>query len=105
MNILKDADEDAAEGRKYLPAGVPRADVFGLARRDLGVAGEYVEALHGAGAKPGILEFTALPVALAWATLSRVEDGGRGPRWAARRSTGSRGTCGTRSREARPGPV
>ena len=40
VNILKDSDEDAAEGRRYLPAGVPRADVFALARRDLRVAGD-----------------------------------------------------------------
>jgi farnesyl-diphosphate farnesyltransferase len=78
VNILKDADEDAAEGRRFLPAGVPRADIFALARRDLGEAGEYIEALHGAGAPAGILEFTALPVALAWAALARVEEKGPG---------------------------
>jgi farnesyl-diphosphate farnesyltransferase len=78
VNILKDSAEDAAEGRRYLPADVPRADVFALARRDLGVAGEYVEALHRAGAPGGVLEFTALPVALAWATLARVEEKGPG---------------------------
>ncbi len=78
VNILKDADEDAAEGRRYLPAGVPRADVFALARRDLDVAGEYIETLHRAGAPAGILEFTALPVALAWAALARVEERGPG---------------------------
>lgn len=78
VNILKDSDEDAAEGRRYLPAGVPRADVFALARQDLGVAGEYIQALHGAGAPAGILEFTALPVALAWAALARVEERGPG---------------------------
>ena len=78
VNILKDADEDAAEGRRYLPAGVPRADVFALARRDLGTAGEYIDALRRARAPAGILEFTALPVALAWATLTRVEEAGPG---------------------------
>lgn len=78
VNILKDSADDAAEGRRYLPANVPRADVFALARRDLGVAGEYIEALRGAGAAAGILEFTALPVALAWATLARVEEKGPG---------------------------
>ena len=78
VNILKDADEDAAEGRRYLPTGVPRADVFALARKDLGEAGEYIDALHAAGAPAGILEFTALPVALAWAALARVEERGPG---------------------------
>ena len=78
VNILKDADEDAAEGRRYLPANLPRADVFALARRDLGEAGEYIRALHAAGATAGILEFTALPVALAWAALAKVEERGPG---------------------------
>jgi farnesyl-diphosphate farnesyltransferase len=78
VNILKDADEDAVEGRRYLPASVPRVDVFALARRDLGVAAAYIEALHRAGASAGILEFTALPVALAWAALARVEERGAG---------------------------
>jgi farnesyl-diphosphate farnesyltransferase len=78
VNILKDSDEDAAEGRRYLPQDVPRSEVFALARRDLAAAGEYIDALHGAGAPAGILEFTALPVALAWAALARVEAKGPG---------------------------
>ena len=78
VNILKDAEDDAKEGRRYLPASVPREDVFALARRDLGEAGEYIEALHGAGAPGGIVEFTALPVALAWAALARIEEKGPG---------------------------
>ncbi len=78
VNILKDSEDDAREGRCYLPVSVPRADVFALARRDLGAAGEYIEALHVAGAPAGIVEFTALPVALAWASLARVEEEGPG---------------------------
>ena len=78
VNILKDSEDDAREGRCYLPASVSRADVFALARRDLGAAGEYIEALHGARAPGGIVEFTALPVALAWAALARIEEKGPG---------------------------
>lgn len=78
VNILKDAAEDAAEGRSYLPASVPREEVFALARRDLGAAGEYIEALERVRAPRGILEFTALPVELAWATLDRIEQRGPG---------------------------
>jgi farnesyl-diphosphate farnesyltransferase len=78
VNILKDSADDAREGRHYLPASVPRADVFALARRDLATAGEYIEALHGAGAPAGIVEFTAVPVALAWSALARVEERGPG---------------------------
>jgi farnesyl-diphosphate farnesyltransferase len=78
VNILKDAATDATEGRRYLPAGSDRPSLFGLAREDLGVAGEYVLGLQRAGAPRGIVEFTALPVLLAWATLERVEQSGPG---------------------------
>jgi farnesyl-diphosphate farnesyltransferase len=78
VNILKDAATDATEGRRYLPAGSDRLALFGLARDDLRVAGEYVRTLQDAGAPRGIVEFTALPVLLAWATLDRVEEDGPG---------------------------
>jgi farnesyl-diphosphate farnesyltransferase len=78
VNILKDAAGDAAEGRTYLPAAVPRGEVFCLARQDLVAAGEYIGALERAHAPRGILEFTALPVELAWASLEVIERGGPG---------------------------
>ena len=78
VNILKDAAGDAAEGRTFLPAVVPLREVFALARRDLLVAGEYIGALERAGAPRGILEFTALPVELAWASLEKIERNGPG---------------------------
>jgi farnesyl-diphosphate farnesyltransferase len=78
VNILKDSAVDAEEGRSYLPAAVPRSEVFALARQDLGVAGEYIRALQSAGAPRGLIEFTALPVQLAWAALERVEKHGPG---------------------------
>jgi farnesyl-diphosphate farnesyltransferase len=78
VNILKDAAGDAAEGRSYLPASVPVEEVFVLARRDLCAAAEYIETLERVRAPRGILEFTALPVELAWATLDRIERKGPG---------------------------
>jgi farnesyl-diphosphate farnesyltransferase len=78
VNILKDAAGDAAEGRSYLPAEAPLEEVFSLARHDLRAAGEYIEALERVKAPRGILEFTALPVELAWATLERIEKKGSG---------------------------
>ena len=78
VNILKDAAGDAAEGRTYLPASVPLGEVFDLARRDLVTAGEYIGALERARAPRGILEFTALPVELAWASLEKIERHGPG---------------------------
>ena len=77
VNILKDSAADASEGRRYLPQGVARGEVFALARRDLGAAGEYIAALQSAGAPRGLVEFTALPVLLARATLDQIE--ARGP--------------------------
>jgi farnesyl-diphosphate farnesyltransferase len=78
VNILKDASSDAAEGRIYLPARVAPNEVFALARRDLLVAGEYIGALERARAPRGFLEFTVLPVELAWATLDKIETEGPG---------------------------
>ena len=77
-NILKDADEDAGEGRHFLPESVPRAELFALARQDLDAARRYVGTLREAGAPPGLLAFTALPVRLAAQTLREVERRGAG---------------------------
>ena len=78
VNILKDAAVDVPEGRSFLPKNAPRAQVFTLARQDLQVAGEYTLALQRAGADRGLVEFCALPVELAWATLRKVEERGPG---------------------------
>lgn len=78
VNILKDSAVDAKEGRSYLPDSVPRAGVFALARRDLGVAGDFIRALQERGAPRGIVEFCALPVLLARASLDKIESGGAG---------------------------
>jgi farnesyl-diphosphate farnesyltransferase len=78
VNILKDSAADASEGRSYLPPGVPRADVFALARRDLATAAEYIRTLQSAGAPRGLVEFTSLPVLLARASLDRIEKHGAG---------------------------
>lgn len=81
VNILKDSDADAREGRRFLPPGLDRAVVFRRARRDLVAASEYVLRLQDAqerGAERGLVAFTALPVRLAWATLDKVERHGPG---------------------------
>jgi farnesyl-diphosphate farnesyltransferase len=78
VNILKDADDDAQDGRVFLPALPNRAPIFALARTDLRKAQEYVQALHEADGPAGFLAFTALPVMLARATLDRVEAVGPG---------------------------
>src|SRR5262245_52514714 len=78
VNILKDSAVDAEEGRRYLPAEVPKSEVFRLARKDLGIAGDYIRTLQKTDAPRGLVEFTALPVQLAWAALERVEKKGPG---------------------------
>jgi len=78
VNILKDVAGDAGEGRRFLPSDVDPAEVFRLARADLQVAGRYSNRLHERGAPRGIVEFTLMPVLLAWATLDRVAEGGPG---------------------------
>jgi farnesyl-diphosphate farnesyltransferase len=78
VNILKDAAQDAREGRVYLPASVPRADLLALAREDLVRARRYIDALRTGGAPPGFSAFTGLSAELAEATLVRLEEDGPG---------------------------
>jgi len=78
VNILKDRATDASEGRRYLPPESDVAAVFSLARRDLRTAADYISALQSAGAPRGLVEFTALPVLLAEASLDRIERRGPG---------------------------
>jgi len=49
VNILKDASDDARDGRVYLPAQLPRAEVFLLARADLDAANRYARSLQRGG--------------------------------------------------------
>jgi farnesyl-diphosphate farnesyltransferase len=78
VNILKDADSDATEGRVYLPRGVDRARVFAMARRDLDTAAAYVATLQLAGAPDGFVAFTGSPAILARASLDRIAAAGAG---------------------------
>jgi farnesyl-diphosphate farnesyltransferase len=73
VNILKDSLSDLSEGRTYIPPDAERADVMALARADLEAATEYTLALQSGGAPHGIVAFAALPVALAEATLDKLE--------------------------------
>lgn len=78
VNILKDATDDARDGRVYLPTGVALTEVFACARGDLDAARSYVLTLQIAGAPRGFVEFTAVPVVLARATLDGLEASGPG---------------------------
>lgn len=78
VNILKDAGDDAVDGRVYLPPSVPRAELFALARADLEDANRYVQSLQRGGAPRGFLAFTGLSLVLAFAALDRIEADGAG---------------------------
>lgn len=78
VNILKDADDDARDGRTYLPPDVDRGAVLALARADLAEATRYVHTLQRGGAPRGFVEFTALPVLLAEETVALLEAEGPG---------------------------
>lgn len=78
VNILKDSEVDASEGRSFIPEGVGRRRAMALARQGLAQAAAYVEALETGLAPRGIVAFTALPVLLARATLDEVEKRGAG---------------------------
>jgi farnesyl-diphosphate farnesyltransferase len=77
-NILKDEREDVAAGRSFLPTGVSRKDVVGLARENLRAAMEYVSLLRDAGAPRGFVEFTSLPVLFAVETVHALDQHGSG---------------------------
>lgn len=78
VNILKDAQPDADEGRVYLPRDVALEDVFELAHADLRAALEYTELLREARADLGVVKFNALNARLALATLNELGDRGLG---------------------------
>ena len=78
VNILKDERDDAREGRRFLPPGVPRSEVVKLARKDLACAAAYTGSLVRGGAPTGFVAFTAMPAELAGKTLDRVEEDGPG---------------------------
>lgn len=75
VNILKDARDDAQDGRVYLPVSVDRREVIQVARQDLRAAERYAENLTAAGADPGVVAFATLPRTLAEATLDLIESG------------------------------
>ena len=78
VNILKDAGDDARDGRVYLPTAVPKADIFALARKDLDDSNRYVQTLQRAGAPRGYMAFTGLSLVLAFRALDALEAKGAG---------------------------
>jgi len=77
VNILKDAPRDAAEGRVYVPDGVPLRAVLDLTGQALTRAEEYVDLLRRAGTAPGLISFNAFIAGLARSNLQILA--ARGP--------------------------
>ncbi|HEX4953487.1 MAG TPA: squalene/phytoene synthase family protein [Thermoanaerobaculia bacterium] len=78
VNILKDREGDAREGRRFLPRGLPLATVFGRAREDTRRGARYIATLATGGAPADVLAFTRFPLAVAIETLDAIETRGPG---------------------------
>jgi farnesyl-diphosphate farnesyltransferase len=78
VNILKDSDADAREGRHFLPSNADRAGIVRLAFEGLDAAARYCARLEAAGAERGLLASVGLPIVLARATLQHVQRLGPG---------------------------
>ncbi|HEU0001783.1 MAG TPA: phytoene/squalene synthase family protein [Ktedonobacteraceae bacterium] len=71
VNILRNHAEDVARGVEFFPTGWRVGDMHDYARRNLALADAYTSALP-----PGpVLDFCALPLALAYATLDSLARG------------------------------
>ncbi len=72
VNILRNHPEDVARGVEFFPTGWQKEDMHMYARRNLALADAYTDALP-----PGpVLDFCAIPLALAHATLEALSRGG-----------------------------
>lgn len=71
VNILRNHGEDVARGVEFVPTGWRIEDMHAYARRNLALADDYIKALP-----PGpVLDFCAIPLALAYATLESLANG------------------------------
>lgn len=71
VNMLRNQDEDAERGVRFLPDGWTRADMFDYAWDNLTKADEYIKDLH----TKNIILFCKIPLALAKKTLSAMDAG------------------------------
>lgn len=78
VNILKDRERDAAEGRRFIPEGAEPSAILSRARTDCERAQVYTSLLEQGGASAGILAFTRFPLRVAEETLTALEATGAG---------------------------
>jgi farnesyl-diphosphate farnesyltransferase len=77
-HIIKEAPQDRAEGRIYIPAGIDEDEMIARARRSLQAAREYVEILKSSHCPWSIISFCLLPLILAEETLVALSCGNPG---------------------------
>ncbi|GKV68193.1 hypothetical protein NCCP2716_06910 [Sporosarcina sp. NCCP-2716] len=71
VNMLRNQDEDAERGVRFLPEGWTREDLFDYAKANLAMADEYMKSIQ----TKNIILFCKIPLALAKKTLSAMERG------------------------------
>lgn len=78
VNIIRDAADDVHAGRFYLPLSLDRPKLIELAQNSLTKALNYIQILHKGNCHPGIVQFNALNLALAFATIEAIREQGTG---------------------------
>lgn len=71
VNMLRNQDEDAERGVRFIPDGWNRDDMFHYAEENLAKADEYIKMIH----TKNILLFCRIPLALAKRTLAALRSG------------------------------
>lgn len=78
VNIIRDASDDLHAGRCYLPRSLGRSQLIDFARSNLQRAQGYILLLQDGNCHPGTIQFNALNLALAFATIDAVQAHGPG---------------------------
>lgn len=71
VNMLRNQEEDAERGVRFLPEGWTRDDLFDYAKTNLDMGDEYIKSLD----TKNIILFCKIPLALAKKTLTALEKG------------------------------
>ncbi|WP_017755272.1 squalene/phytoene synthase family protein [Calidifontibacillus oryziterrae] len=71
VNILRNYEEDNDRGVNFFPNDWELADMFSYARRNLGLANEYIKSIK----TETIVHFCKIPLALAYSTLDALAAG------------------------------
>lgn len=71
VNMLRNQDEDADRGVRFIPDGWTRDDMFTYAEKNLAQADEYIKSIK----TKNILLFCKIPLALAKSTLAALHSG------------------------------